>query len=362
MERDPDLHVYVLGAGCSARYGYPLASTFREALKEHADALRQMRGCERLSQISSETVDLMERHGTPTIDRLTRFLFDAAHGQPWRSIVVDAPENREFRDREQLTRTQIRNAKLATTSLFLSREGAALGQDLSGYNDLLSELFEGDRRLTCLSSTKNRVLSFNQDRLFEIAFCRRFLRPNQYRNGYGCQLLNSGLACDVYETHQPVESGRFCFLKLHGSAGGWVDRFAPWPRYFSLSANDFNDEFCWPTNPDRSTLRGEPLIVFPFEKEGVFDLGHTPAYAEYLKMVWDHAANLFAQASRIQFIGYSFDWHDRGFLHNRLLRQVGPKCEIIVQGIEPDLSRITGELNRLDPSLRNRFEAIERLF
>src|SRR5258708_32910794 len=61
--------VYILGAGCSAKY-YPLARDFRQELSKYADDLSKRPNCKRLKDCISKTVTLMERYASPTIDRL----------------------------------------------------------------------------------------------------------------------------------------------------------------------------------------------------------------------------------------------------------------------------------------------------
>ena len=64
----PEYRMYVLGAGCSADYGYPLAKDFLGDLKTFRNELGE--DSVQLRQAADETTDLMEISRSPTIDRL----------------------------------------------------------------------------------------------------------------------------------------------------------------------------------------------------------------------------------------------------------------------------------------------------
>lgn len=96
--------VYILGAGCSVNYGYPLAKDFVAALKMYGSGLRNRPNCEHLRKAVEDTVALMEKFRTPTIDRLCRRIklecsragadqvdqFDPTIGEKGRRDILDA--------------------------------------------------------------------------------------------------------------------------------------------------------------------------------------------------------------------------------------------------------------------------------
>src|SRR5260221_9442399 len=66
--------VYILGAGCSARYGYPLAKDFVPQLESFGYSLGE--NAARLKGCIEETVALMKREGVETVDDLAARLHD----------------------------------------------------------------------------------------------------------------------------------------------------------------------------------------------------------------------------------------------------------------------------------------------
>src|SRR5258707_7811067 len=104
--------VYILGAGCSAKY-YPLARDFREELRNYRDELGKQPTCVRLEQCVAETVSLMEEYRSPTIDRLIV------------QIVEDSDRHRaallghaldKHNQLQRIEDEKILNAKIATTA------------------------------------------------------------------------------------------------------------------------------------------------------------------------------------------------------------------------------------------------------
>jgi hypothetical protein len=119
---------YVLGAGCSARYGYPSAKDF----VSHLDQFGKTLGGEaaRLKACVEETVALMLRENVQTVDDLAARLHDAS---------FEASSGSPLQD-EQRREKRIRNAKLAVSAMFLSKETVANQSGLRSYHDLLREM------------------------------------------------------------------------------------------------------------------------------------------------------------------------------------------------------------------------------
>jgi hypothetical protein len=174
-------------------------------------------------------------------------------------------------------------------------------------------------------------------------------------NSYGKELLNSGWN-GAGGRGEEIAPDRFCFLKLHGSAGAWIMGSHGEPRYFSSAAlrgpeHCINDDFFLPPGRKLSPIpreNPEPFIVFPHEKEGVQQSGHTPICKEYLDAVWHKAEELVGNARQIWVIGYSFDPNDRMSLMG-LLRRKAQECEIVVQN--PSAEEICNELRLQYPDL-----------
>jgi len=332
-----DKIVYILGAGCSANYGYPLAKDFRVVLKEYGEVLSQKHNCERLKQCVTDTVNLMKRYQSPTIDRLVLQIVEEKEHQK-RPLGFIATQ-KHF-DLDALEQRQILAAKIATVALFLEREGKARKTGLQGYRDFLNIIFEGNRNQSVLKSTTSRVLSFNYERLFELAFAD-FFRLNSNMDCYGQVWLNSGLNF-LHGQTTAIDSDQFCFLKLHGTAGIWVaEQYGQSIYGLNPALNNANyhvdDNLFWPANRNPSSFRREnpePLIVFPFEKDRARSGGTSFLFDNYIRTIWGHrgqpgyAENLIQAAKQIWVIGYSFDPNDRKAMIELLRKS---DCEIIVQ-------------------------------
>jgi hypothetical protein len=367
MNTKNDLRIFIMGAGCSAEYGYPLAKDFRECLDSYARQLERRLNCERLRQIVAATADLMERSHTPTIDRLVRWIEEEPGKLGSRPTHYDHPDNKPWRDKTAWAEQQVLNAKRVTMAMFLEREEAVRETALCGYRDFLGAIFDGCRELNSLTTTNRRVLSFNYDRLFEIAFASYFnLKGDCYVNCYGRELLNSGWD-GAGGGGEGIAPDRFCFLKLHGSAAAWIKGTRGEPHYFSCGVlreteRCINDDFFSPPGEKPSPIpkeNPEPFIVFPHEKDGVLQRGHTPICKDYLDAIWHKAEELVSAAGEIWVIGYSFDRNDRMSLMN-LLRRKTQDCLIVVQN--PHAEGICSELKLQYPDLAGSLRPLAKRF
>lgn len=364
MRPENQLEIIILGAGCSARYGHPLAQNFCTDLAEYGDELTERPNCDRLRQAVSDTVKLLERHGSPTIDRLVRHLDEQVNSTHPGGIMPAAhPLVQSWETERARVDEQILDAKRVTMARFIELEHRARERVLSGYRDLLGDIFRGSRNPAALAVSKCRVLSFNYDRLFEKAFAEYFrLQPGRYIYCDDPELLNSGWrGWGGPLMAEGITPDRFCFLKLHGSALAWLDRFHGEGRCIPCGIGEaVNDQFLWRNGTAASPIAPQPFIVFPHEKEGVIQSGHTPPGAPYLKKVWSKAEQLFQSARKIRVIGYSFDRNDRPFLMERLGR-CPRDCKIVVEGKEP--APIVTDLKENYPELAALVDApVIRLF
>jgi hypothetical protein len=204
----------ILGAGCSCQYGYPLARDTRQHLSEFAATLGS--DAVRLAQLVNETVsvfDDLRAKGTPveTLDELA-----------W--------QIHQLRNRSEKGDHAVERAKVAVAALFLSKEAQAIQTGLPAYRSLMRRIFPSTMGTDCkraLQRTPYRILTFNYDRLFELAF-RQYFDVDHTESFYGPTRLNSGLRVADLESVE-IDLNRFSFLKLHGSVGlyslDWHGRF-----------------------------------------------------------------------------------------------------------------------------------------
>jgi hypothetical protein len=211
--------VFILGAGCSEKCGYPLGKGFAGQLEtfqaEIAGRFPIIEQCVR------ETISLAKEFPQfETLDQLTqgiednynrwaqKLCFGASYADPQKGVLRDK---------------QITNAKIAVSTMFLNREQKARETGLKSYERFIASLFGGGKWDEVMRSAPNcHVLSFNYDRLFEIAFLKYFQSSDfSSVSLYGNQILNSGFNHRVNGGFDKVEpeTDRFSFLKLHGSAG-----------------------------------------------------------------------------------------------------------------------------------------------
>jgi hypothetical protein len=113
----------------------------------------------------------------------------------------------------------VHEAKIAVAALFLSKEVSAVQQGLAGYRTLMKQLSSpspyGTQCQRVLQGTPYRDLTFNYDRLFELAF-RQYFPEDSSLDLYGKGVLNTGLSW-LPGSPLDVDLSRFSFLKLHGS-------------------------------------------------------------------------------------------------------------------------------------------------
>jgi SIR2-like domain len=336
------IKVIILGAGCSHKYGYPLGARLGEQLQEFRASIPK--GCDRIHKAVRSTVALLADRQADTLDQLAKSFEDEFHS--WRKkegSIVWTPADQE---REKLADNQILDAKIATAALFLDREDEARKTGLQGYKRLISYLFGGSPWEVGVNASDCAVLTFNYDRLFEIAFCNYFKDFDLEQ----CDLheeraLNTGFkdwGSSGYERIEPSKE-RFCFLKLHGSAGWWVKKQAGsnllTRRYCANARTPItlqDIEECFRENaPNNSPW--EPLIAFPHEKhrfvnENPGDFPQGP----YVTKIWEHAASILKDAKQVKVVGYSFNPIDSRDMVDKLLSQATACERMVIQNTDVD--------------------------
>jgi hypothetical protein len=347
MSTSRDSRVFILGAGCSVECGYPPGTGFAAEFEKFLGEIQGIpeEKCSRIKHSVISTLKLLrETPGVETVDQLAaRIEQDLNDWKRQRGGLIAASDPEYFK-RTSMAARQILDAKIATSAMFLAREDRARQTGLRSYKSFITQVLGGPpweeaRKADCT------ILTFNYDRLFEIAFPECFptfdLRNHSL---YAGDALNSGFDPNFgkWSLAQPTP-GRFCFLKMHGSAGWWVKE----QREGGREARRY-----WPTIPVRGLsveqieksipkecggpFGWEPLLAFPHERQESQKLfsykGESSGYdwAPYIDAVWQHAASVVANATKVRVIGYSFNPIDSRHMVNQLLSKATCK-KIVIQ-------------------------------
>lgn len=350
--------LFILGAGCSIKHGYPSAIEMVEHLKLFCDTLDK---ASRLYNLVEQTIDLFERlraTGAPaqTLDDLAWLVHQGK---------IPAPKGTSQDDRDERL---VDEAKTAVAALFLSKEADAVRGGLHAYRNLLRRVFASDYGTDYRAAMRNtpyRVLTFNYDRLFELAF-RQHFQVDLTEAFYGQSGLNSGLY-PVRPQDVDVDLNRFSFLKLHGSVGLYsFERHGNCDHRHSIpdptqAPPITDDEFFYPTDHPRHRNQAKPpLIVFPHEKEFLIQYRNNwLPYRVYIPKIWNAADHFACQAKEIWFIGYSCPEPD--FSAWRSLIESAQNCErIVIQNL--CAKSICERLKIRLPEKAHLFHAYERSF
>jgi hypothetical protein len=332
-----------------------LAKQFVPALEAYSSKIAGLAECQRIKRAVDDTAALLKQCQTPTchaatIDQLINLIWGSRCDQQIRALNPNVPSNVV-----DLRYDAVRKAKVATAACFLDRESAAAQHQIVKYRDFIQgKVMQGvGLSLPChlkLRRSTARVLSFNYDRLFEIAFFGAF--ADAYVKGLGAYAdgaLNSGLT--AFGDITDIERDRFCFLKLHGSSGilcndgvlgegtTFIGDVANWKEVTPTDALFFQATQ-WPK------MATSPMIVFPYEKDVVVSKANNELpFRTYVEKVWGHAGAVLKDASEVWVIGYSFDWTDCSSLVGRIKGAEG--CERLV------IQNLPSECDRIERLLRN---------
>jgi hypothetical protein len=355
------LRVYVLGAGCSfdKEHGYPLAKNFIPALSAYGTSISTVKEAAGIKQAVDYTVALLTGcEDAATIDQLINLILQHRCDDLLLSIKPH-PAN----DISALRYLAVRRAKIATCGCFLDLEPQARKAQLDKYKRFIQEDILTDEGVSTLCYTRlrkssARVLTFNYDRLFELAFFASCADYSLMNFGpYDFEVLNSGM------THigkiGEVKEDRLCFLKLHGTIGtlcgdgifgeeiAHVDQVAQWKPIKA------SDSWFVPKGPPPSPSPA-PLIVFPYEKDYIVSgKDNKLAFRSYIKTVWDRAKATLSQASEIWVIGYSFDPTDCRHLVEGMKQ--ASNCERVV------IQNLPAECDRIERLLRTKYRLGSRI-
>ena len=354
MSPSRESSVFILGAGCSVECGYPAGTGFAAEFEKFLGQIQEIpdKQCGRIKHSLVCTLKLLsETPGVETLDQLAARIEEDLNDWKRQRGGLFAGSDPEHVKRVSIAAKRILDAKIATSAVFLARENNARQKGLGNYKSFINQIL-GEPRWEQARKADCCVLTFNYDRLFEIALSESFpTLDTRTRSLYANDALNSGLDCNFrkWSLAQP-KPGRFCFLKMHGSAGWWVQ----------ASRDGGRGERCyWPASPVHgisveeiektipmecgSPFGWEPLLAFPHERQASQDYsncqGESSGYgwAPYINAVWQHAASVVANASEVRVIGYSFNPIDSRYMINQLLSKA--TCEKIVIQNKVDVRR-----------------------
>jgi len=343
--------VHVLGAGCSydEQRGYPLANGFLSELEIYAAKIHDQMDCQQIEKATQQTIRLLKHFQRQafTVDKLISMILTKECDE---KLTTDArAANHTFKYQADLRYQAVRSAKISTAACFLEKEGQAMTYLMPKNQAFIRKIFDQDGISAPYTSSKlqnsnARVLTFNYDRLFELAFfCDGFASNTRNNLERPLHFLNSGLHDNRLESGiVSIEKDRFCLLKMHGSLGMLCEE-----DDFNQAIYGGEDLACWkqPEVTDeifRSThfssrVRAEPLIAFPWEKHFILDgKDNKASFRDYISAVWNHAKSVFQEASEIYIIGFSFsDEVDSKYLID-LMREAKDCHQIEVQNISQD--------------------------
>lgn len=238
--------------------------------------------------------------------------------------------------------------------MFLWKEPDAT-KSLVGYRNLLLTAFpEAVPYERALKLSPWRILTFNYDRLFELAF-RQHFNIDMTETFYGETRLNSGLRLMVPE-EVSIDLSRFSFLKLHGSVGFLaMQEYGRCRHYHNIPDPAkpvvIDDEECF-FGDDYGIYSRQPkppLIVFPHEKDHLrLFPSNTFPFRDYVPKVWTAAKQFLSQAEEICVVGYSLP--ERDWAAFKSLIQAAKHCRrIVVQ--DPNAEQICRRLQSRFPHI-----------
>ena len=359
MNQTSGTKVFILGAGCSANCGYPLGKGLAGQLEEFQAEISGRFPI--IEQCVRDTSNLAKQFPKfDTLDQLTKHAEDDFNS--WRRRERSSAWDNVDQQRENLLDKQIADAKIATGTMFLAKENKAQKIGLQNYERFIASIFGGEPWQEGVKAASCHVLTFNYDRLFEIAFFNHFKHfDSQSVFLYGNDALNSGFNPQFGQVEKvEPKPGQFSFLKLHGSAGWWVRKnleqpaqryyWSPAPPHQSLQQIEemlkkhgvyFSDTLNKPNAP--MTPPWESLITFPHEKQrSLANRQFGFSYNPYICQIWDHAATLLASATEVKIIGYSFSAIDSRHMVETLLNKATQCKKIIIQN--PDVQNVKAAL------------------
>jgi hypothetical protein len=301
--------VTVLGAGASRGSGFPLADDFFPRVKAWGDSLGE--DCRQLRRVIDYVVRRAQELGCFTPDDLAFRMYQTRYS-----------ENRN------VAGALLYYGRIVTDAFFLHIERQVTTSSMQPFKDYWHEVIGpySHNWRTGIPRTKHRLVTFNYDRVAELAFCRYF--PEIANNGldlYGLNMLNTGFS--DWRSGLQFGDKSFCFLKLHGSVGIQLGRNEPlafFDQHFFHHAKHLgtdtpvlNDDLYFEpvsNQDDMPRRKFSPLVAFPVDKQHVESGGSEYNFKDYIDAVGAKARQVFTEAERIEIIGYSFRSPDKRWL------------------------------------------------
>jgi len=275
----PFTRIYILGAGCSLENGYPLAARMLHHLRDFMCEIGP--AAPRIRENVGSTISLMEQFSVETLDELV--------------------SHHEIRD----DLDKVERAKVSMTALFAWKEGKAVKTGFRNYQRLFQRLFAyeyGSEIAAVLKETPYRVLTFNYDRIFELAFNSIYgLKEDVEQINL---MLQVGLMNTDSEDEEPPRNG-FSLVKLHGGVG-----FVYKDNNHSMEHMQSRLPFAKQEITDSDLYKNDgtlmfPLqIVFPHEKRKERANGQN-TFGRYIDKTKSLAQTLLQEAREVWIVGYS---------------------------------------------------------
>ncbi len=363
LDDNKNLEIFVLGAGCSRASGYPLAAELKEGLRSFAAKIADSSPI--VSGWCLETVKLLDEYYISTLDELANRLLSGA-------LRSDKKDESEY---WKMAQKAVDRAKAAVSAYFLDLENEEL--DISAYKQFIDEhIPETGSEARVPTDSPLRVLSFNYDRLFEIAFAQRFQdrRATDDQMLHGLEWMNCGIAFG--EQNPVINRDRFSLLKLHGSVGHTIRGLFPESRHeIEFAARGFGrmaPEANWDSDfvkpvPHGNTLDAAPYestICFPIEKAKLIQsVEQNPLRAydkrAYIATVWEAADDFMSRAKHVTICGFSGRGKDSAYL-KRLIEKA--RAVESVRIYDPIADEVAERIIRFRPDLESKIRARRFLF
>jgi hypothetical protein len=329
--------VTVLGAGASLGCGYPLADDFFPRVRAFGESVAA--NSPQLSRVIDYVVVKARELDCLTPDDLALRMYQTRYGE----------------SRDEATNV-LYYARIVTDAFFLQTERQVAPPAMRAFKDYWHEALGNYSQnwRAGFPNTKHRLVTFNYDRVAELAFVRHF--PEIASNGmdlYGPGMLNTGFS--DWRSGLRFEDG-FCYLKLHGTIGvmpigrnevaaAFGDRFVHYAAGLGTNKPEITDDLYFEPGGDGLPRRKfTPLVAFPIDKQHVESGGEEYNFKDYIDAVGTKAREMFRQAERIEIIGYSFRAPDKRWLVSLLL--TAPEARKLI--INPHAKRICEELQHRD--------------
>jgi hypothetical protein len=328
--------ITVLGAGASARCGFPLADDFFPRVKTFGESLGE--NCRQLQQVIDYVVTKAREFDCLTPDDLALRMYQTRYG-----------ENRN----EALN--ILYYARIVTDAFFLHTERQASTSTMRAFKDYWHEVVGSYSQnwRAGFPKTRHRLVTFNYDRIAELSFSRYF--PEIANNGmdlYGPNMLNTGFS--GWKSGLEFEDEGFCYLKLHGTIGVrpvgrnevmFDEHFIHYAAGLGTKNPEITDNLYFePGENGLPKRKFAPLVAFPIDKQHVESGGEEYNFKDYIDAICAKAREVFRDAEKIEIIGYSFRAPDKKWLVSLL--HSAPEAKKLI--INPHAKSICEDLEHRD--------------